>query len=89
MSPQIRDELLGDILVDVVSPHDMEVREKRARKLRRPQCARPYAAMTWVEAEPGILELRCPCGEVFPLSILGLSPWEPPPWARTPSDDSS
>jgi hypothetical protein len=45
--------------------------------------------MRWVEFEPGVPTLVCPCGAQFPLSILDLSPWEPPPWEMTPSGGSS
>lgn len=70
MVPQIADWILDDMLVDVVSAHDGETREKLASKIRCPTCAHPYSEMTWVEsAQPDVPELHCPCGEVFPLSV--------------------
>lgn len=71
MVPEVADWVLDDMLVDVVSEHDSETREKRARKIRCPSCMRRYEAMEWKpSSDPAVPELHCPCGEVFPLSIV-------------------
>src|SRR4051794_32297411 len=83
MSPQIRDELLGDILVDVfLEGETLDVRPRAAKRAFCHNCGKTYPDMRWVEFEPVVPTLVCPCGAQFPLSILGLSPWDPLPWGR-------
>jgi hypothetical protein len=90
MSPQIRDDLLGDILVDVfLYGETWDIRPRRASRVFCHDCGKKYPEMHWVEFEPGVSTLVCPCGAQFPLSILDLSPWEPPPWKWAPSDGSA
>jgi hypothetical protein len=90
MSPQIRVDLLGDILVDVfLYGETWDVRPRAAKRVFCHDCGKTYPAMRWVEFEPGVPTLVCPCGAQFPLSILGLSPWEPPPWGQAASGGSS
>jgi hypothetical protein len=89
MSPQIRDELLGDILVDVfLYGETWDIRPRAAKRVFCHDCGKTYPEMHWVEFTPGVPTLVCPCGAQFPLSILGLSPWEPP-WGQAPSGGSS
>jgi hypothetical protein len=68
MSPFVRDELMPEIPVDVISTHDWDLRSTRARLVRCPKCGREYDAMRWGETAPGEPVLICACGMDFPMT---------------------
>jgi hypothetical protein len=89
MSPQIRDELLGDILVDVFYYGETwDIRLRRASRVFCHDCGKKYPEMHWVEFAPVCRHSSARAGRRFSLSILDRSPWEPPPWGWTPSSGS-
>jgi hypothetical protein len=63
MSPQIRDDLLGDILVDVFYYGETwDVRLRAAKRVVCHDCGTRYPKMRWFEFEPGVTTLVYLCG---------------------------